>query len=45
MKNHFFQFFLILCFFVMLLFPSEVFEKLVTALVTSLFAYLYIRST
>ena len=26
MKNHFFQFFLILCFFVMLLFPSEVFE-------------------
>lgn len=26
MKNHFFQFFLILCFFVMLSFPSEVFE-------------------
>ena len=26
MKNHFFQFFLILCFFVMLLFHSEVFE-------------------
>ena len=26
MKNHFFQFFLILCFFVMLLFPSKVFE-------------------